>query len=175
MYLTVKDLVREFPRGAPVGTRVAGGFIVVAEQVWRAGDRQEIVGLVWEAQCSVCGGGFVQLTQTHPEAFRKECFECLPSLFSNHDPARGWFRSGEYKGIRRRGIIERHVLTLLDGRSGDIPLVAFVDEAEASLPAPEDGKRDTRRQRILRALDSLSKEKDGPLQVKGGQIILYDT
>jgi hypothetical protein len=42
------------------------------------------------------------------------------------------------------------------------------------MPPPEDGKRDTRRQSIVRALNGLSREKDGPLKVEGGIIIFYE-
>jgi len=82
----------------------------------------------------------------------------------------------ERAGIKRRGVVERHVLEVVElfGDKDVIPLVDLVERAVETLPQPEDGKRDTRRQRVARALDSLSKEKDGPLQVKGGQIILYE-
>ena len=50
----------------------------------------------------------------------------------------------------------------------------LIDKAVAALPAPEDGKRDTRRQSVVRAINGLSKEKDGPLKVEGGKVIFYE-
>ena len=42
------------------------------------------------------------------------------------------------------------------------------------LPPPEDGKRDTRRQHVTRALGMLAKEKDGPLAIERGLVVLFE-
>ncbi len=80
------------------------------------------------------------------------------------------------RGTKRRGRIENHVLEMLEtfGERDIVPLAELIDAAVAALPAPEAGKRDTRRQTVVRAVESLSKEKDGPMQVKGNVVVLYE-
>jgi hypothetical protein len=82
----------------------------------------------------------------------------------------------EAKGAKKRGVIERHVLEVIElfPKQDVIPLAALVERAVETLPPVENGRRDTRRQRVIRALDNMSREKDGPLRVKGGQVILYE-
>jgi hypothetical protein len=46
-----------------------------------------------------------------------------------------------------------------------------VDECVAALAPAEVGKRDTRRQNVQRALQSLAKRKDGPIEIKSGHVI----
>jgi hypothetical protein len=82
----------------------------------------------------------------------------------------------EAKGAKKRGVIERHILEVIElfPKQDVIPLAALVERAVETLPPVENGRRDTRRQRVIRALDNMSREKDGPLRVKGGQVILYE-
>jgi hypothetical protein len=42
------------------------------------------------------------------------------------------------------------------------------------LPAPDAGKRDIRRQSVVRAIQNLSREKDGPLRMENGVVIFYE-
>jgi hypothetical protein len=80
------------------------------------------------------------------------------------------------KGLKRRGRVENHVLEIMTlfGSDSIVSAVDLIDRAVADLPAPEAGKRDTRRQSVVRAIQGLSKEKDGPLRMDGGKIIFYE-
>ena len=83
---------------------------------------------------------------------------------------------GDRKGVKRRGRIENHILEIMTlfGSESVVSAIELIDRAVAALPAPEDGKRDTRRQSVVRAINGLSKEKDGPLKIEGGKIIFYE-
>lgn len=80
------------------------------------------------------------------------------------------------KGLKRRGRIENHILEIMTlfGSESVVSAMELIDKAVAALPAPEEGKRDTRRQSVVRAINGLSREKDGPLKVEGGKIIFYE-
>ena len=79
-------------------------------------------------------------------------------------------------GLKRRGRVENHVLEIMTlfGDQSIVGAVELIDRAVAALQPPEDGKRDTRRQSVTRAIQALSKEKDGPLRLEGGKIIFYE-
>ncbi len=79
-------------------------------------------------------------------------------------------------GLKRRGRVENHVLEIMTlfGEQSVVSAVELIDRAVAALQVPEDGKRDTRRQSVTRAIQALSKEKDGPLRLEGGKIIFYE-
>jgi hypothetical protein len=81
----------------------------------------------------------------------------------------------EPKG-KRRGRIETHVLEVMTlfGERDVVPVSEVVAEAVQLLPAPMEGQRDTRRQLVVRALQQLSKEKDGPLKVEGGNVVFFE-
>lgn len=80
------------------------------------------------------------------------------------------------KGVKRRGRIENHILETMTmfGSADTVRLQALVDMAIEALPAPEAGKRDTRRQSVVRAIQTLSREKDGPLRLEGNIVIFYE-
>jgi hypothetical protein len=79
-------------------------------------------------------------------------------------------------GLKRRGRVENHVLEVMTlfGEQSIVGAVELIDRAVDALQPPEDGKRDTRRQSVTRAIQALSKEKDGPLRLEGGKIIFYE-
>jgi hypothetical protein len=79
-------------------------------------------------------------------------------------------------GLKRRGRVENHVLEVMTlfGSDSIVSAIELIDRAVGALQAPEDGKRDTRRQSVTRAIQALSKEKDGPLRMEGGKIIFYE-
>ena len=83
---------------------------------------------------------------------------------------------GERKGLKRRGRVETHILEVmaLFGSADVVKLVDLIDKAVDTLPAPEQGKRDTRRQHVMRAVQTLSKEKDGPLQVRDNIVVFFE-
>ena len=85
-------------------------------------------------------------------------------------------QEGDRKGVRRRGRIENHVLEAMAifGQQDAVDLEALVRAAVDSMPAPEQGQRDIRRQSVFRAIRNLSREKDGPLQLVGGRIVFYE-
>lgn len=80
------------------------------------------------------------------------------------------------KGTKRRGRMENHVLEVMAtfGSESIVSALELIDKAADMLPAPEEGKRDIRRQSVTRAINSLSREKDGPLKMEGGKIIFYE-
>ena len=80
------------------------------------------------------------------------------------------------KGLKRRGRVENHILEVMSmfGEQSIVKAQELIDKAVETMPLPDDGKRDTRRQTIVRALNGLSREKDGPLKVEGGMIIFYE-
>lgn len=82
----------------------------------------------------------------------------------------------ERKGVKRRGRVENHVLEVMSmlGTESTMPAIDLINKAADTLPPPEDGKRDTRRQSIVRALNTLSREKDGPLKLDGNLVIFYE-
>lgn len=80
------------------------------------------------------------------------------------------------KNVKRRGRIETHILETmaLFGSADTVKLHELVDKSASLLPSPEAGERDTRRQRVTRAIETLSREKDGPLQVRNNIVIFYE-
>lgn len=80
------------------------------------------------------------------------------------------------KGVKRRGRVENHILEVMSmfGTESTVPAIDLINKAAETLPAPEDGKRDTRRQTVVRALNTLSREKDGPLKLQGNLVIFYE-
>jgi hypothetical protein len=77
---------------------------------------------------------------------------------------------------KRRGRIEAHILEIMEtyGTADVVSRQDLIDRAVEAFPAPENGERDTRRQRITRAVENLSREKDGPLKIIGGQVVFYE-
>ncbi len=80
------------------------------------------------------------------------------------------------KGLKRRGRVENHILEVMSlfGDQSIVKAQELIDKAVETMPEPEDGKRDTRRQTIVRAINQLSREKDGPLKIEGGVVIFYE-
>ena len=80
------------------------------------------------------------------------------------------------KGLKRRGRVESHVLEViatLDPAMQTIRVEELVKLASDLLPPPDEGKRDTRRQHVARAIDNLCKEKDGDISKAGNVVVLY--
>lgn len=80
------------------------------------------------------------------------------------------------KGLKRRGRVEGHVLEViatLDPAMQAIRVEELVKMAADLLPPPEEGKRDTRRQHVARAIENLCKEKDGEISKAGNVVVLY--
>jgi hypothetical protein len=77
---------------------------------------------------------------------------------------------------KRRGRVEAHVLEIMAtfGAADVVTIDELVEQAVAAFPPPEPGERDTRRQRVVRALENMSREKDGPLKIIGGRVIFYE-
>jgi hypothetical protein len=80
------------------------------------------------------------------------------------------------KGLKRRGRVENHILEVMSlfGPESIVKAQELIDKAVETMPLPDDGKRDTRRQTIVRAINQLSREKDGPLKIEGGVVIFYE-
>lgn len=82
--------------------------------------------------------------------------------------------ASDRKAIVRFGNMERHVLEVIEMNHASSPSVALgvlMDECVAALSPPEAGKRDIRRQSVQRAIQSLAKRKDGPIEIKNGSAI----
>jgi RecA/RadA recombinase len=80
------------------------------------------------------------------------------------------------KGVKRRGRLETHLLEVMTTFPADAIVRAedLIRKACDMLPAPEAGKRDIRRQSVVRAIQNLSREKDGPLRMENGIVIFYE-
>jgi len=77
------------------------------------------------------------------------------------------------KGAKKIGRVEAHILDtieLVDSRVTTMSLDKFVNLCVEGMPQPEDGKRDTRRQAIHRALKGLTKGADAPLMIEHGRV-----
>jgi hypothetical protein len=80
------------------------------------------------------------------------------------------------KGVKRRGRHETHLLEVMATFPTDAIVRAedLIRKACDMLPAPDAGKRDIRRQSVVRAIQNLSREKDGPLRMENGIVIFYE-
>jgi RecA/RadA recombinase len=80
------------------------------------------------------------------------------------------------KGVKRRGRLETHLLEVMATFPTDAIVRAedLIRKACDMLPAPDAGKRDIRRQSVVRAIQNLSREKDGPLRMENGIVIFYE-
>jgi RecA/RadA recombinase len=80
------------------------------------------------------------------------------------------------KGVKRRGRLETHLLEVMATFPTDAIVRAedLIRKACDMLPAPDTGKRDIRRQSVVRAIQNLSREKDGPLRMENGVVIFYE-
>jgi hypothetical protein len=80
------------------------------------------------------------------------------------------------KNVKRRGRLETHLLEVMATFPTDAIVRAedLIRKACDMLPAPDAGKRDIRRQSVVRAIQNLSREKDGPLRMENGVVIFYE-
>lgn len=151
-------------------------FTVAGLQKWQVGASPETVGLVWASICPRCNARWAQMTRSRPDALHEVCHKCRGDapLFDAAvmQPAIDATPIGD----KLRGRIERHVLEVIPlfGERDVVPVAEVVKAAAGLLPAPAEGRRDTRRQLVVRALQQMGKEKDGPLKVDGGNVIFYE-
>lgn len=182
----LQELMFSNPRGADVGTKVSyveGNtrvtFRVEAEQVWQSGDKTRVMGLVWAGTCAACEDGFYQLTPTHPTDFNHHCQFCSQQRFEtfNYKDTR-LFDPQRYKtatGVKRYGRIETLILETIKRLDvGTMKAADLIDAVVAQMPAPEEDKRDTRKFTTLRALNTLSREKDGPIHLSGDLVVFRE-
>ena len=108
-----------------------------------------------------------------PLGFDDDLDEITSCVIVDAEPPKGEEKA---TGGKRRGRVESHVLETMTlfGNRDTVKLQELVDQAVATLPLPEGNERDTRRQRVVRAIQQLGKEKDGPLQVKDNVVIFYE-
>ena len=79
-------------------------------------------------------------------------------------------------GPVRYGNTERHILEVINMHYrdvGDVALSVLAGHCEVTLPEPEAGKRDIRRQAVHRALISLSKRDDAPIRIESGRVKIF--
>lgn len=92
------------------------------------------------------------------------------------DPAPVAESTDERKNVKRLGKFEAHVAEMIETVDKGKPTMnytAFVSLCAEALPAPEDDRRDTRRQNVMRAIRSLAKISDAPLGVDGNMVVFY--
>ncbi len=190
----LEDLMYKFPRGAEVGTCVGyevfapngnlkkrARFAVVAEQVWVRDGVSRTMGLVWVSQCDACGSVFHQVTPTHPEDLKELCSFCGCDKYetNNYVDTKAFWSPlqsiAKHPAVKRRGRVEAHVIEVMSlfGDESVVKVDELIAKTVETLPEPEEGKRDTRRQVVVRAINNLQREKDGPLRVEGGLVIFY--
>ena len=191
----LEDLMHKFPRGADVGTCVGyqvfapngnvkkhARFAVVAEQVWVRDGVPRTMGLVWASPCDGCGSVFHQVTPTHPEDLKELCSFCGCDKYetNNYVDTKAFWSPLQsivkHPLVKRRGRVEGHVIETmaLFGDQSIVKAQELIAKAVETLPEPEEGKRDTRRQVVVRAINNLSREKDPPLRIEGGIVIFYE-
>jgi len=168
------------PRGLKNGDPVEYGrrrFEVAAIQQWMVKGTPYAVGLVWTSRCPACQKMWFQLSETRPSVLAEMCPKCdvVGSTAPVLDEIVAGELVGDRAGVRRRGRIENHVLDtiLLFGGASTIEMGELVSRAVEVLPEPEEGKRDNRRQHVIRAIQNLSKEKNGMLEIKGSTISVF--
>lgn len=183
------DLKRRFPRGADVGTQFSYGipqpnstvmrevaFTVVAVQVWDNGSVSRPMGLVWSGCCDACTTPFYQVTETHPDSLRELCSFCASSSHETHDFAdpKIFGRQQGRLNVKRRGRVESHVVETLAlfADKDVIEAEELISKAVETLPPPKEGERDIRRQTVIRAINSLSREQSGPLFAAGEKVVI---
>jgi hypothetical protein len=78
------------------------------------------------------------------------------------------------RGVVRYGANERHVLEVIEtdyAALSDVSEAVFVARCADLLPPPDAGKRDQRLFSMRRAVQTLSKRKDGPIAIEHGRVI----
>lgn len=82
----------------------------------------------------------------------------------------------ERKGVKRRGRVELHVIETMAsfGTADAVGLERLICAAVDSMPPPDPGNRDTRRQTVMRAIQKISREVEGPLKLQGGTVVFYE-
>lgn len=78
------------------------------------------------------------------------------------------------KVVRRRGRIESHIVEMLHTYSvveDSVELHALITLCAEALLPPEPHMRDTRRQVVTRAIHTLAREKDGPVNIVGNRVV----
>jgi hypothetical protein len=83
------------------------------------------------------------------------------------------------KAGRKMGRVESHIVEvmtdLIDPLAADMDLTEFTDVCVDAMPAPEEGKRDVRRQDIQRAMRSLSKGDEPLFAIEHGRVIFLSS
>ena len=75
---------------------------------------------------------------------------------------------------QRFGPKERHVLEIIESEFEGIeraPLTELFDKCLAAMTKPDAPKRDLRRRDLERAIQSLAKRKEPPIEIKNGHVI----
>jgi len=183
----LRDALERRPRGLKNGDNVeyAGRrFTVFAIQQWMAGGAPHAVGLVWGSRCPECNKRWHQCTSTRPGSLSEVCPAC--DVLGSQEPTLDARVAKELltasreatasvspdRGAKRRGRVEAHVIEcagLFSGRDA-MKLDEFITTVTEKMPAPGEGERDTRRQRVTRAVETLGKEQGGPLFLKNGLV-----
>ena len=160
---------------------------VVASQRWDTGDQSLEVGLVWAGLCDTCDTRFWQVTPVREIELHTECEWCdlvggrtdrieitAAVKFIGRVAPKGSERP-RVQGARRRGRVENHVLEIAKDFGADtIRLPDLIAKAVETMVAPAPDERDSRRQRVVRSIQQLAKEVDGPLALRGDLVVLFE-
>lgn len=86
-------------------------------------------------------------------------------------------KGGPARGVTVRGGVQGAIAEAVhttDPSLATMRLAAFIDEVMKLMPEADEGKRDTRRQNVARAIRSWSGKADAPLSVQGELVVFHE-
>lgn len=139
----------------PVGaTFSVGAQIFTMERIDEWGGK---LTYLWSSKCAQCADDMLVVTPFRFDAVHRVCASCA--------------RAPVKRPGKRRGHVEREVMRVAEGLSalrGHIKLQDLLDLVAANMAIP--AGRDTRAQVITRALHSLAREHERPLELVGAVV-----
>lgn len=137
----------------------------------------------WGAYCAACFTPITSITSDAPRWLRRFCAPCKAKDAAprRHGPLDVQLAPPETeepkgRGVQRLGAIERQIMEVADEKYRTVESVRYdqiVDAVVERMPAPEEGVRDSRRGRVVRALKNLS-GKNGLLEIVNGRVIFME-
>lgn len=86
-------------------------------------------------------------------------------------------KGGPVRGVTVRGGVQGAIAEAVhstDPSLATMRLAAFIDEVMKLMPEADEGKRDTRRQNVARAIRSWSGKADAPLSIQGELVVFHE-
>lgn len=82
---------------------------------------------------------------------------------------------GPARGVLVRGGVQGAISSAAAGQSAPTMLLAaFIDKVMEFMPEADEGKRDTRRQNVARAIRSWNGKADAPLSIQGELVVFHE-